>query len=272
MLYIKTTAAANRLNLQGVRTVYSESAGIAPTYNTRHNFELNWHDNGLFHRADTSSNGLRCTYERYRRIYRDEIKKNMDAQNLIQQICSNVQNGFDIILTVTENRKFPNSTRRLLVELFYACGLTDEQIQSDKNIVASKVRAMDALTTKPAVNATLHYEYQDNTGDTMQNIVTVIGEISQQQIDEILGACKNGREFVPNGVGLPLTRATTPYNAAKDHPWAHFLTAEMSFKNIETTPDEEYTIEDLVKQFKKVEKHWDAIATERKSREDYRHQ
>ena len=270
MLYIKTTTAAKRLNLPSAKHLSAESAGLLPSTSLKQVFELNWTDAGLFHRADTSQNGLRYTYHHFKRLYHDEIKANTDVQDTIMQICHEIEAGQDIILTVAEVRKFPNSIRRMLVELFYEVGLTDAQIQTDHGLRASMTQAMDVLSTKPAVNATIQYEYRDANGNTMQNIVTLIGEISDQQIAEILACCKNGREFVPNGVALPLTRPSA-YNAEKDHPWARFLDPSISFQNIETIHGQEYTIDDLVARFKLEAPHWDAVAAERKRREDNLH-
>ena len=258
MLYIKTTTAARRMDRTDMETIAAEDVRLVPSVSEQRMFKLDWDDGGLFVRSDVTPEGRLCRYERYRRSFRKDLERDSDAQAAIARIRDAVKSGKDVVLTVKENRKFPNSVRRLLVELFHEAGI--DRIETDRGIDAPSVRLMDVLTTSPMMNTRISYYNTDATGATATTSTVIAGAITDGQINRILASCKDGKWFCAEGNGMRLDRASE-YDPEKDNTWAKFFDdGDESFQVVNAAPTADCTVEELVKSFEHCAPYWDTMA------------
>lgn len=257
MLYIKTTQAAKRIhaNLAEAEYIDAGKVGLGPPESAYRIFLIDWNDSRIFTRSDISDNGRRVNYEFLREAAMKRLSESKITQHTILHIIENETQGRTTILAVKDARKFENSWRRLLVELFWNAGIRN--IETDAGIDPSTVRNMDALSKNPQENTLIRYRIPN---ETIEFIVT--GKASQDQMQQILRTCahdeQNGLAFVPAALGLQTSKN-------KAEPWGYFANdSEKVFQIVQKPSTAGLHIENLVNLFTKLGPFWDALAKQRR--------
>lgn len=97
------------------------------------------------------------------------------------------------------------------------------------------------------------YLYRDADNYKVHNEVVLAGEISEEQIEEIIASLNLGEYFIPGMVGLPAERFST-YDPEADHDW--FELGYESFESTEQRPTVPMSVEELVDAFRSIRGDW----------------
>ena len=106
------------------------------------------------------------------------------------------------------------------------------------------------------MNTKIEYLYRDASNYKVWNECVIRGEISEEQIETIIGCLNCGEYFIPEQVGLPATRFGSA--TEDDHCWME-LDAD-GFSSTDKNPTENLDVEQLVQKFQEVDGCWDDIA------------
>lgn len=107
------------------------------------------------------------------------------------------------------------------------------------------------------MNTRIQYLYRDADNYKVHNECVVEGEFDRAQIQEMLACCDCGEYFIPRQVGLP-EKQFENFDPAVDHCWF-----ELAADGFEATPfpaTVALTAQQLVKNFKSCQDHWNASA------------
>ncbi len=106
-------------------------------------------------------------------------------------------------------------------------------------------------------NTQITYMYRDASNWKEFETVILAGEMSQEDIDLIIGKLEDSNLFMPEQVGLPRLQLKWPTLNEDDHVY-HELTRE-DFEIVDLPPTVEMTAKELVENFRTVE--WDIVAS-----------
>jgi len=113
---------------------------------------------------------------------------------------------------------------------------------------------------KTMKNTKINYLYRDADNYKAYNECIVAGEITQQQIDAIIGSLEDGEYFIPRLVGLPEKKFDT-YDPQVDHPF--FELNEDGFEHTDLPATLGLTVPELVDAFVQHKDNWHYIEPER---------
>lgn len=104
------------------------------------------------------------------------------------------------------------------------------------------------------MNTNIEYLYRDADNYKVQNHCVIQGEITPEQIEQIMDCLDAGEYFIPRQVGLPEERFST-VDPERDHPW--FELSEYSFEPTDLPYHLPLTPSELVQKFQAAKGHWD---------------
>ena len=103
------------------------------------------------------------------------------------------------------------------------------------------------------MNTKMYYLYRDASNYKTTNVAIIEGEISKEQIAEIIGCLDEGEYFIPSAVGLDEERFGS-WDDECDHYF--FELNEDDFELTEESGTVGMTVEELVEAFKKMKGRW----------------
>lgn len=105
------------------------------------------------------------------------------------------------------------------------------------------------------MNTRISYLYRDADNYKQHNEAVVAGEITQSQINTIMGALDEQEYFIPHQVGLPEKRFEE--TTCADHAW--FELPQDAFESVDAEPTVDITVEDLAAAFQRAAGYWVAF-------------
>ena len=103
------------------------------------------------------------------------------------------------------------------------------------------------------MNTKISYLYRDADNYKVYNECIVQGEISEDQIRQILDCCDMGEYFIPRQVGLP-ERKFDEYDTEADHCW--FELSQEGFEYTEQPANVSLTAQQLTENFSACRDNW----------------
>lgn len=108
-------------------------------------------------------------------------------------------------------------------------------------------------------NTKISFLYRDAANYKFWHDAVVAGSVSQEQIDQIMGALEgDGGYFIPSAVGLPCDYASGYEPNDDDHPWCELFAD--SFEPTDHAPTVDMTAEALVQRFCDAKGRWEDLA------------
>lgn len=111
----------------------------------------------------------------------------------------------------------------------------------------------DDASRKECMNTQICYLYRDASNYKMHNECVVAGELTQEQIAQIMGCCDSGEFFIPAQVGLP-ERRFDDIAPEDDHCW--FELSADGFTPTAKPATVEVSARRLVENFAAAKEHW----------------
>ena len=112
------------------------------------------------------------------------------------------------------------------------------------------------------MNTRISYLYRDADNYKVHNVCVINGELTDDQIDQILECCDMGEYFIPSQVGLP-ERKFEEIDSERDHCW--FELNRDGFEPCDQEADTSLTAEQLTAIFQDCPSIWvDDLAPERR--------
>ncbi len=105
------------------------------------------------------------------------------------------------------------------------------------------------------MNTLINYLYRDADNYKVYNHCVIEGEISSEQVAEIMDSLEDGEYFIPNQVGLPEKRFDV-IDPKADH--CYFELCDDDFELTEALAEIDLTVDQLVENFRKAKGSWDA--------------
>ena len=106
------------------------------------------------------------------------------------------------------------------------------------------------------MNTEMSYLYRDGANYKKRNFVVLEGEITEDQINEIMDCLNAGEYFIPRQIGLPEERfPDSP--TEDDHCW--FELSEDCFESTSMDPTVDITVSQLLERFQEAKDAWDDI-------------
>lgn len=106
------------------------------------------------------------------------------------------------------------------------------------------------------MNTKVEYLYRDANNYKVWNKCVIRGEISEEQIETIIGCLNCGEYFIPEQVGLPAERFDNITES--DHCWMEM--DKYSFSSTDKKPTWNLEVEQLVKNFQRSKNSWKELA------------
>lgn len=103
------------------------------------------------------------------------------------------------------------------------------------------------------MNTKISYLYRDADNYKVHNECIVQGEISEEQIRQILDSCDMGEYFIPRQVGMP-ERKFDEYDAEAGHCW--FELDKEGFEYTEQPSNVSLTLQQLTENFVACKDKW----------------
>ena len=100
------------------------------------------------------------------------------------------------------------------------------------------------------MNTQIRYLYRDASNYKMHNECVVAGELTPEQITQIMDCCDSGEFFIPSQVGLPEKR----FAPEDDHCW--FELSADGFTPTAKPATAEVSAAQLVENFAAAKEHW----------------
>lgn len=108
------------------------------------------------------------------------------------------------------------------------------------------------------MNTKIEYLYRDADNYKMWNEAVVEGEITPEQIEQIMDCLEDGEHFIPNQVGLEEMRFSN-VDPQSDHCW--FELYPDGFSQTDKKPDSGMDVETLISNFLAAKGKWDESAS-----------
>ena len=105
-----------------------------------------------------------------------------------------------------------------------------------------------------SVNTKINYLYRDSNNYKVPNTCIIAGEISHDQILQIMECLDMGEFFIPRQVGLPEHRFAS-WDPDADHCW--FELEKSGFEYTDSVPELNMNVQQLVEQFQAAKGNWD---------------
>ena len=105
------------------------------------------------------------------------------------------------------------------------------------------------------MNTRMEYLYRDRSNYKTTNEFIISGWVTERQKKEIADCLEDGQYFIPEQIGLPLTRGWDIND--DDHPYCELDPECDFFETAQPPADPEFTAEKLVALFREAKGKWD---------------
>lgn len=108
------------------------------------------------------------------------------------------------------------------------------------------------------MNTLIEYMYRDADNYKVHNSCVCPGEITSDEIDQIIACLDEGEFFIPSVVGMP-TERFSEWDDQSDHDWLELTNLRRAFSLTDAKPTLDINIHELAGAFLKAKDRWEYL-------------